>query len=36
MFELEDEAIARDLSDPVAREATRERILEIIRDYRAP
>jgi len=36
MFELEDEAITRDLSDPVVREATRRRILEIIQEYRAP
>ena len=36
MFDLEDDALGRDLSDPVIRQTTRARILEIIREYRAP
>lgn len=36
MFDLEDDALGRDLSDPAIRQATRARILEIIREYRAP
>jgi hypothetical protein len=36
MFELEDEAVGKDLSDPATRELTRRRILEIIQEYRAP
>ena len=35
MFDLEDDALGRDLSDPAIREATRARILQIIREYRA-
>jgi hypothetical protein len=36
MFGLEDDTLGRDLSDPAIRQATRARILEIIREYRAP
>jgi hypothetical protein len=36
MFDLEEDALGRDLSDPAIREATRAKILEIIREYRAP
>jgi len=36
MFGLEDDALARDLSDPAIRQATRGKIVEIIREYRAP
>jgi hypothetical protein len=36
MFDLEDDALGKDLSDPAIRQATRERILETIREYRAP
>jgi len=36
MFDLEDDALGRDLSDPAIRQATRAKILEIIREYRAP
>lgn len=36
MFEVEDHVLAKDLSDPATREETRKRILEIIREYRAP
>jgi len=36
MFAVEDDAIARDLSDPAIRQAIRERILQIIAEYRAP
>jgi len=36
MFDLEDDALGRDLSDPAIRQATRARILEIIGEYRAP
>lgn len=36
MFELEDEMLGQDLADPATREAARRRILEIIREYRAP
>lgn len=36
VFELEDEMRGRDLADPTIREAARRRILEIIREYRAP
>jgi hypothetical protein len=35
MFDLEDDALGKDLSDPAIRQATRERILETIREYRA-
>ncbi len=35
MFEVEDDAIARNLADPAAREAVRQRILGVIEDYRA-
>jgi hypothetical protein len=36
MFDLEDDALGRDLSDPATRDAMRARILQIIREYRAP
>jgi hypothetical protein len=36
MFELEEEATGKDLSDPASREQVRRRILEIIAEYRAP
>jgi len=36
MFDLEDDALGRDLSDPAIRQATRARILEIIGEYRGP
>ena len=36
MFDLEEEALGKDLSDPATRQATRARMLEIIREYRAP
>jgi len=36
MFDLEDDALGRDLTDPAIRQATRAKILEIIREYRAP
>jgi len=36
MFGLEDDTLGRDLSDPAIRQVTRARILEIIREYRAP
>jgi hypothetical protein len=36
MFGLDEDALGKDLSDPVIREAVRARILEIIWDYRAP
>ena len=36
MFDLEDGAIGKDLSDPAVRDATRWSILEIIGQYRAP
>ena len=36
MFQLEDETMGKDLSDPAIREATRKRILEIIQEYWAP
>ena len=36
MFELEEETMGKDLSDPATRELTRRRILEIIKEYRAP
>ncbi|HUP34928.1 MAG TPA: DUF6607 family protein [Candidatus Limnocylindria bacterium] len=35
MFEVEDDAIARDLADPAVRQAVRERILAVIEAYRA-
>jgi uncharacterized protein DUF6607 len=34
MFELEEETMGKDLSDPPTRELTRRRILEIIKEYR--
>ncbi|MGH7400886.1 MAG: DUF6607 family protein [Candidatus Rokuibacteriota bacterium] len=36
MFEVEEDAITQDLSDPAVRQAIRERILEVIEAYRAP
>jgi hypothetical protein len=36
LFDVEDDVLTRDLSDPVIREETRRRILEIIGEYRAP
>lgn len=36
MFEVEEDAIGTDLSDPATRDRTRKRILEIIQEYRAP
>jgi hypothetical protein len=36
MFALEEEAIDKNLSDPATREQVRQRILEIIEEYRAP
>ena len=36
MFDVEEEVLGRDLSDPAVREATRARIFEVIREYRAP
>lgn len=36
MFDVEEDALGKDLSDPAIRQATRARILEIIREYRAP
>jgi hypothetical protein len=36
MFALEEEAMGQDLSDPATREQIRQRILEIIQEYRAP
>jgi hypothetical protein len=36
MFAVEEDAIARDLSDPATRESVRRRILQVIDDYRAP
>ncbi len=35
MFEVEDDAIARNLADPAVREAVRQRILGVIEEYRA-
>jgi hypothetical protein len=35
MFEVEDDAIARNLADPAVREAVRQRILAVIEEYRA-
>lgn len=35
MFEVEDDAIARNLADPAVREAVRQRIRAVIEDYRA-
>jgi len=35
MFEVEDDAIARNLADPKVRQAVRERILAVIEEYRA-
>ncbi len=36
MFELEDELLEKNLSDAAVRQATRERILKLIEEYRAP
>ncbi len=36
MFEVERDFLGRDLADPTQRQAARERILEVIREYRAP
>ena len=36
MFEVEREFLGRDLADPTQRQAARERILAVIREYRAP
>ena len=36
MFEVEEAFLGRDLSDPAVRDAARERILAVIREYRAP
>jgi hypothetical protein len=36
MFDLEDDTLGRDLSDATTRDAMRARILQIIREYRAP
>jgi hypothetical protein len=36
MFEVEEEALARDLSEPASRQAVRRRILDVIEQYRAP
>jgi hypothetical protein len=36
MLDVEDDALARDLSDPAVRQAVRERILAVIAEYRAP
>jgi hypothetical protein len=36
MFDLEDDTLGRDLTDPTIRQATRAKILEIIGEYRAP
>jgi hypothetical protein len=35
MFEVEDDAITQNLADPAVREAVRQRILAVIKDYRA-
>ena len=35
MFEVEDDALARDLADPAVRRAVRDRILAVIEEYRA-
>jgi hypothetical protein len=34
MFEVEDDAIARNLADPAERQSIRERILAVIEAYR--
>jgi hypothetical protein len=36
MFDLEDDTLGRDLSDATTRDAMRARILQIIREHRAP
>jgi hypothetical protein len=36
MFGVERDFLGRDLADPTQRQAARERILEVIREYRAP
>ena len=36
MFAVEEDAITRDLSDPATRQAVRQRILDVIEQYRAP
>jgi len=36
MFEVEEQALGLDLSDPAIREVTRRQILDVIREYRAP
>jgi hypothetical protein len=36
MFAIEEDAIARDLSDPATRESIRRRIIEVIEEYRVP
>lgn len=36
MFAVEEDAIARDLSDPATRQTIRERIRQVIEEYRAP
>ncbi|MEX2221763.1 MAG: DUF6607 family protein [Candidatus Rokuibacteriota bacterium] len=36
MLDVEEDALAKDLSDPAIRQAIRKRILEVIEEYRAP
>ena len=36
MYEIEDDYVGRDLSDPSVRRAARERIVKVIEAYRAP
>ncbi len=36
MYQVEEDFLARDLSDPAVRQAARERILSVIDEYRAP
>jgi hypothetical protein len=36
MFSVEEDAITRDLSEPATRQAVRQRILDVIEEYRAP
>ena len=36
MYEVEEDYVGRDLTDPVIRTAARERILRLIEEYRAP
>ena len=36
MYEVEEDYVGRDLSDPAIRQAARERILKVIEAYRDP